>query len=121
MARILIIDDEEQVRDLLQGICQAEGYETVVAPNGKEGVEKNRSQPADVIITDLIMPDKEGIETIIELKRDFPESKIIAISGGGSLSPKNYLVIATRMGAAYTFTKPLDLITLLSAIKNLLT
>lgn len=119
MARILIIDDDEAIRNLLQQTLEAEGHETVVAENGKVGIKRHRECPAEIIITDLIMPDQEGLETIIELKRDFPAIGIIAISGGGRLAPENYLTSAQRLGATYTFTKPVSRQDLLAAIASL--
>jgi DNA-binding NtrC family response regulator len=119
MARIIIIDDDEPIRNLLQQILEAEGHEAIVAENGKVGVQRHRESPADIIITDLIMPQQEGLETIIELKRDFPSLGIIAISGGGRLAPENYLSSAKRLGAAYTFTKPVPRKLLLEAIAAL--
>lgn len=120
MASILIIDDDAEIRQLLQQMLQAEGYETLGAENGKVGLNIYRRNRPDLIITDLIMPEKEGIETIIELKKEYPDAKIIAISGGGRLTPENYLPIAKRLGAAYTFIKPLEKTALLEAIASLL-
>ena len=105
MARILIIDDEVQILNMLRQMLEGEGYEVIDAPNGKEGIRRYRENPADLIITDILMPEKEGIETIQELKRDFPDIKIIAMSGGGRLDPKQYLSMAKSFGAQYTFTK----------------
>lgn len=120
MARILIIDDDVQILDILRQILECEGYEVVDATNGKEGISLYRKKPADLIITDIIMPDKEGIETIIELKRDFPGVKIIAISGGGRIGPEGYLNIAKKLGARYAFSKPVEREELLSAVRELI-
>jgi PAS domain S-box-containing protein len=119
-ARILIIDDDVEIRVMLRNILEHTGYEVVDAPDGKVAMRLHRNEPADLIITDLIMPKKEGIETIVELKRDFPEVKIIAISGGGSSGPKDYLSIAKQMGAMRIFTKPLEQDVLLEAVRELL-
>lgn len=94
MPLILIIDDDDQIREMLRQMLERAGYEVTDAPNGKVAMKLYREQPADLIITDLIMPGKEGIETIIELRRDFPEVKIIAISGGGRIAPRDYLAMA---------------------------
>ena len=120
MARILIIDDEAMIRDLLVNILEREGYETITASGGKDGIKIYRENPADLIITDLIMPEKDGIETIQELKKDFPDIKIIAISGGGRLGPQDYLHLAKMLGAQRTLTKPIELPELLKAIEELL-
>ena len=120
MARILIIDDEAMIRDLLVRILEREGYETVTASGGKDGIKIHRENPADLIITDLIMPEKEGIETIMELRRYFQDVKIIAMSGGGKIDPETYLQIAKTMGAIETIAKPFDLRELLKTVQELL-
>ena len=79
MARILVIDDDELVRFTLQKILEEENHEVIVAVDGKEGTALFAAQPFPLVITDLIMPEKEGMETIIELRRDYPDTKIIAI------------------------------------------
>ena len=119
MTRIIIIDDNIQVLDMLKQTLECEGYNVVSAPNGNEGIRLYRENPADLIITDIIMPKKEGLETIIELKKDFPDVKIIAISGGGQISPEEYLIMAKKLGARYTFAKPVARKELLSAIREL--
>ncbi|MGA8180856.1 MAG: response regulator [Desulfobacterales bacterium] len=120
MARILIIDDEAIIRDLLKKILEREGYEIVTAFNGEEGLKIHRENPADLIITDLIMPGKEGIETIMELRRDFKDVKIIAMSGGGRIDPGTYLQMAKTLGAIKTIAKPFDRKELLKTIQELL-
>lgn len=120
MARILVIDDELQVRELLQDILEEAGYEVVLSSDGKEAIEVQQNEPADLIITDLIMPEKEGIETIRELKKLFPDVTIVAMSGGGVVGPKAYLKIAQGVGAKWTFTKPIERDKLLQGIRDLL-
>jgi len=118
--RILIIDDDVQILDMLRQTLEREGYEVVDASNGKKGIRLYREKPADLIITDIIMPEKEGIETIIELKRDFPDVKIIAISGGGKIRSEEYLSMAKKLGARYTFSKPVKREELLAAVRELI-
>ena len=120
MPRILIIDDEVQILKMLQQMFEREGYDTVTAPDGREGVKAYRENPTDLIITDLIMPEKEGIEMIFELKREFPDVKIIAMSGGGRTEPHGYLKIAEKAGALRTFRKPLEREELLKAVREIL-
>ena len=120
MGRILIIDDEAMIRDLLVKILEREGYETVTASGGKDGIKIHRENPADLIITDLIMPEKDGLETIMELRRDFKDVKIIAMSGGGKIDSETYLQIAKTMGAIETIAKPFDLRELLKTVQELL-
>ncbi|MFO7554909.1 MAG: response regulator [Desulfobacterales bacterium] len=120
MADILIIDDDDQFRVMLRKLIERNGYEVIDASGGQEGIKLYRENPTDLIITDLIMPDKDGIETIQELKQNFPDVKIIAISGGGRLDPQGYLYLAKMLGAQRTLTKPIELPELLKAIEELL-
>lgn len=119
-ARILIIDDEVQIREMLGQMLSREGYEVVHAPNGKEGMKACREQHIDLIITDIIMPEKDGIEMILELRHDFPGLKVIAISGGGRLGPDGYLEMAKKLGAHKTFFKPFNRKEILEAVRELL-
>jgi CheY-like chemotaxis protein len=118
--KIIIIDDDTQVLTTLKKMLEREGYEIVTASDGKEGVRCYRENPTDLIITDLIMPEKEGIETILELRQDFPAVKIIAISGCARNSPMTYLELAENLGAQYTFSKPVERKKLLNAVQDLL-
>ena len=120
MTRILIIDDDEQVLDMLYESLTREGYDVLRASNGEQGLRLYRQEPVDLIITDIIMPEKEGIETIIELRQDFPDVKIIAMSGGGRIVTKDYLHLAKIFGVQRTFKKPVAREQLLDAIKALL-
>jgi len=120
MERILIIDDEQQIRSMLRLMLEREGYEIVEAPDGIEGIKAYRQKPADLIITDLIMPNKDGIGMIIELHKEYPDVKIIAMSGGGLNKPEGYLKGAKKLGAVCTLTKPIDREKMLRAVKNTL-
>ena len=120
MARILIIDDEPQIRSMLTLMLERDGYEVIEAPDGVEGIKAYRQNPADLIITDLIMPNKDGIGMIIDLKKEFPDVKIIAMSGGGLNKPDGYLKGAKKLGASCTLTKPIDREEMLRAVKDIL-
>ena len=120
MARILIIDDEPQIRSMLTLMLEREGYEIVEAADGVAGIKIYRQNPADLIITDLIMPNKDGIGMIIDLKKEFPDVKIIAMSGGGLNKPDGYLKGAKKLGAACTLTKPIDREEMLKAVREIL-
>jgi len=121
MERILIIDDNYDFRKFIREVLEKEGYEVAEAADGDEGISLFREKPADLVITDLIMPGKEGIQTMVELRRDFPDVKIIAVSGGGFEEPTTYLEGAELIGGALrTFTKPFPVEDLLEAIKELL-
>ena len=120
MALILIIDDEPQIRSMLKLMLERDGYEVAEAPDGIEGIKIFRQKPADLIITDLIMPNKDGIGMIIDLKKEFPDVKIIAMSGGGLNKPEGYLKGAKKLGAVRTLTKPIDRDEMLRTIKDVL-
>lgn len=120
MAQILVIDDDDQVRTLFRMILERAGYQVEEAADGRSGARKFRENPADLIITDIIMPEQEGIQTILELRRDFPDVKIIAISGGGTTPSGTYLDLANRLGARRTFSKPIKRQQLLDAVEQVL-
>ena len=120
MSHIIIIDDDHQIRLMLKKLLEIEGYTVTVAKNGKDGIKEYRKNPADLIITDIIMPEKEGLETINELKKEFSDIKIIAISGGGKNNPDTYLYLAKKLGAIHTFYKPIKKKDLLKVVKNLI-
>jgi DNA-binding NtrC family response regulator len=112
MARILIIDDESQIRSMLRLMLERVGYEIAEAPDGIEGIRQYRENPADLII--------DGIGMIIDLKKEFPKVKIIAMSGGGVNRPEGYLDGAKKLGATRTLTKPIDRDEMLKAVKDTL-
>ena len=116
MARILIIEDDKQFRTSVGQILKAANYEIVLAADGNEGIQKQMAEPADLIITDLYMPDREGLETIQQLRKDFPAVPIIAISGGNMSG--TMLTIASKVGADKILQKPFDAKTLLDAVKE---
>ena len=120
MQRILVIDDDEQVRELLVEILERAGYQIVTAANGAEGLRLYRAQPAELVITDLIMPEKEGLETILALRKEFPKVPIIAVSGGGRSGAISYLPLAKSLGAARTVAKPFSRQEILDAVKETL-
>lgn len=118
--RILVIDDDEQMRTLLRQVMEWAGYQVVEASNGREGMRLQKQVMADLVITDLIMPEQEGLETITELKNRYAKTKIIAISGGGRIGPEAYLPAAKELGADKVFSKPFDVKELAEAVKELL-
>jgi len=120
MARILIVDDDDRFRKMFREMLEQAGYEVVEAPDGRVGIKLYRENPVDLIILDILMPEKEGIETVIELKRDFPDVKIIAMSAGGRMGQLNFLDQAKTFGALKSFTKPFDRQEMLDAIDELL-
>ena len=120
MARILVIEDDNEVRDYLESVLTRDGYEVEGASNGKDGVASFQRNPVDLVITDIIMPEKDGIETIMDLKRSNKDLKVIAISGGGRAEPENYLHSAKLIGANLTLRKPFTNEEMLRAVRELL-
>jgi CheY-like chemotaxis protein len=120
MATILVVDDERQVRTLLRRILETSGYTVIEASNGMEAINLYKAQKPDLVITDMVMPEKEGVESIIELKRFDRDIKIIAISGGGRMGPEEYLHLANKLGARFTFEKPFEVADLLHAVDQML-
>ncbi len=119
MARILVVDDDVQVRRMLRVRLQNAGYDVEEAPNGKWAVDIQRHDPADVVISDIIMPGKGGTQLISELRSDDPDLKIIAISGGGVLDAEDHLEVARLAGAHRTFPKPVPLADIIQAVEEL--
>ncbi len=121
MTRILVVDNEEQIRILLRTSLERDGYQVMDAPDGKVGMELCHKEPFDLVVTDIVMPEKDGIETMVELQRFFPKTKIIAISGGGQMLDANeVLQTASLLGAQCTLFKPFDLKDFLSMVKGVL-
>lgn len=120
MAKILVVDDDEQVRAMIKLTLEKAGFTVAEAQDGNEAVALYANEDCDLVITDIVMPGKEGIETIMELKGINPEARIIAISGGGRINPEDYLKWARRFGVTKTFTKPVDRARLLEAVAELL-
>src|SRR5690242_154037 len=119
MARILIVDDQEVARKSLDFALKAAGHETVMAQDGGEALRHQKQRPADLVILDLFMPEKEGLETIAEMRKKFPQLPIIAVSGGQRISGA-MLEVARRLGAVDVFGKPFDPKELLEAIDRAL-
>jgi CheY-like chemotaxis protein len=104
MALILVIDDDPDTRDLLKGTLESAGHEVLLAPDGRAGVQKYRERPTDLVITDLFMPEQEGLETIKQMRMEFPDSLIIAMSGRPTSG--TMLSVAKRLGATAALQKP---------------
>ena len=117
---ILIVDDEEQMRLALRKMLEREGYSVREAENGDKAIRIHREKQADLIITDIIMPEKEGLGTIVEIKSEFPDTKIFAMSGGGKNSPEQYLRMANGLGVDRIFVKPFNREDILSAVAEVL-
>ncbi|MBP6508548.1 MAG: response regulator [Opitutaceae bacterium] len=119
MAHLLLIDDDKSLREILAMTLEQAGHVVREAKDGRDGVMQFRREPADVVITDLIMPGQEGIETIVALRKERPKLPIIAMSGGVEHSPV-YLGLAKKLGAQRTLAKPFSGEELLKAIDEVL-
>ena len=120
MARILVIDDEPSVLDVLRKILQMEGYEVITAANGEEGLELFRQISCDLVITDMVMPAKDGLQTILDLRKEKPDLPVIAMSGGGTISKERYLVVAGYLDRVITIPKPFSVESITEAVTKLL-
>lgn len=120
MAHILVIDDEQGMREAMQKILARAGHQVSLASNGREGLAHVTISVPDVVITDVFMPEKDGIETTIALRKAYPEVKIIAISGGGRASNFDFLEFAKKMGAHAVLQKPIRMAELLEQVTRLL-
>lgn len=120
MPRILVVEDDGPFRQMVRKILERAGYDVEEAKDGNAALVRFREQASDLVITDLVMPDKEGIETIMELRSVDPEVKIIAMSGGGRLKPEVTLAMARGLGARLTLAKPFSPQDLLGAVAEVL-
>lgn len=120
MARLLIADDDEAFRRMLRRMLEAAGHQVTEARDGREACELYRALPADLVITDILMPGAEGTETILNLRALFPRVRVIAISGGGGPDTKLNLLVAEKLGARRTLTKPFTQKELLDAVADVL-
>jgi CheY-like chemotaxis protein len=121
MAHVLVIDDDADVRTIIRRAVQSEGHIVTEAGDGAEGLRLFKERPVDLVITDILMPEREGIETIIELRRQRPELPILAISGGSPITERDGLLMsADLLGATRVLPKPFTLAELRAIIHGLL-
>lgn len=121
MKRILVVDDEHQIRDLLSAMLSREGYEVDTADDGDQALNYLTRKQVDLVVTDLIMPNKEGLETIQEVRGKHPDLPIIAISGGGRFNPSEILPLAKLLGARRIIQKPFSRMEIVSAVEEVFT
>lgn len=119
MARILLIDDDTQLRELVAMLLSTAGHVVTTASEGEEGLKRFRAHPVDLVITDIVMPNQEGIETIMKLRAEFPRLGIIAMSGGANFS-STWLQMASKLGASRTLPKPFTIPQLTAAVDEVL-
>ena len=116
--RILLIDDDVLVRQTIADVLTEAGYDMILASDGAVGIRLFRRSRPDLVITDVIMPEKEGIQTLLEIRKEDPNAKVIAMSGGGRTSNMRILDVATAMGANATLAKPFELEELLTVVRR---
>ena len=116
--KVLVIDDDPVARQTIQAILEDEGYSVTCVGNGRIGLAAFRKNRPDVVVTDLIMPEKDGIETIMQLRTMWPDGRIIAVSGGGRTGNKEFLHMAERVGASTVLAKPFEPADLLLCIRG---
>ena len=121
MATVLVVDDEESVREMVVKMIEPVGYNVIEAGNGAEARDVCEEASVDLIITDIVMPEKNGIDLIMEVKKEYPDTPVIAISGGGGIAGRyDYLEIAKLVGAKNILKKPFSMAELRSVIDSTL-
>jgi len=120
MKHILLIEDDEAMRKVIRCGLERAGYAVTEAENGAVGRKMFSQAPVDLVVTDIVMPEVEGIELIQGFRRNSPRLPVIAISGGGRVSPENYLALAQLIGASATFAKPFAMEELIAKADRLL-
>lgn len=118
-ARILIVDDSHDIRSIIAAFLRRDGYEVKLSADGVEALKAQDQAPFDVLITDIFMPEKDGIETIVEFHRKYPQTRIIAMSGM-AVNRVDYLALSLEIGAHRVLTKPFDVSALEMALEELL-
>jgi CheY-like chemotaxis protein len=117
--RLLVADDSADMRESLKLVLERAGYEVALAADGLRALEMQRLRPADVLITDIFMPERDGLETITSFRREFPRTRIIAMSGGGLRVGRLYLDTAGIAGADALLRKPFDPKSLIQVLRDL--
>lgn len=120
VAEILVVDDDELIRDMIRGFLEARGHTVTEADDGRKAVQHLLATPANLCIIDVVMPNQEGLETIRKIRRAHPGMAMIAISGGGSIGNTSYLEAAAAFGAQATLQKPFSPRDLIEAVDRLL-
>ena len=129
MAKIIVIDDEADIRNVLKEVLERAGHDVDIADSSDAGLDILRDKGADLVITDIIMPGKDGVDTVYQIRMEFPKTRVIVISGGGNIMPMDYqpsaistsayLASANVAGADVTLTKPFERDEILNAVNDL--
>lgn len=117
MPSVLVVDDQDEVRQLIRDALEQAGYDVDEACHGKEGLERYRTKSADVVLMDILMPDQDGLEGIMTLRREFPDARVVAMTGGSDgIGGLDFLDVAKMLGARRTLHKPFEIQALLDAV-----
>lgn len=119
MARILVIDDDTNIRRVLSRFLQQRGHTVVEAPDGKTALRSFMEEPADLVLSDIYMPEMDGIELLLRLRETFPDARLAAMSGGGAIAARHVLDAAKALGAIAILEKPFDLEAVLDLVAEL--
>ncbi|HKP25885.1 MAG TPA: response regulator [Dongiaceae bacterium] len=114
--RVLLIEDDAPVRRIVRKMLERERHEVTEAENGRVGLDRLRESAFDLVLTDIVMPEMDGLETLIELRKDYPDLKVIAMSGGGRTGNMDFLGSAEKLGASAVLSKPFTIDVLATAI-----
>jgi len=120
MPGILIVEDDKELREMLKMSLTRHKYSVLEAADGKDAIFHFKPSITDIVVTDLIMPEEDGLKVIMKLRELKPQLKIIAISGGGKAGPGSYLKLAKALGADAVFSKPFSINDLISKVESLL-
>jgi CheY-like chemotaxis protein len=120
VSTVLIVDDDENIRKLISRLLQKEGLSVIEATNGNEGVKYYKTKAPEIVVIDIIMPEKDGLAAIREIKALNNRAKVVAISGGLVMTPQAYLDEAEEISADYVLPKPIERLELVGAVRNLL-
>jgi len=119
MAGILLVEDDTDLRQMLRNALEKRNHTVIEAKDGRDAIKRFKSSLTDIVITDLLMPEQDGIGLIMELRKTRQDIRIIAISGGGKIGPSNYLDVARALGADAVFSKPFNLNTFIEEVERL--
>lgn len=120
MARILVVEDDVHVLDRVRRMLERAGHEVMEAHDGKTALNLYRQQPTDVVLLDVYLPGSDGIETTLRLIQEFPDARIVAMSGGGFVNSQTTLELAEKVGVLRTLSKPFSLDELLTTVREVL-
>ncbi|MBU0730139.1 MAG: response regulator [Proteobacteria bacterium] len=118
MKKVLLIDDDPTMRGMIKLLLEFAGFEVIEADDGQQGIDKYRELQTELVITDMVMPNKTGLSMINDLLQEYPDAKIIAMSGGAAIDADRYLTVADKLGVEHILKKPFTQKELFDAIQD---